>query len=94
MAKMTTKEALRVLGSDALADNLLMEADFASSGGYKPSDDLADLLLRAARALAEHDQQKLMRKAAAELQKQYGWDERTAASVMLTITTAVRLAPR
>jgi hypothetical protein len=26
--------------------------------------------------------------------KQYGWDERTAASVMLTVTTAVALAPK
>ena len=41
-----------------------------------------------------HDQQELMRKAVAELQKQYGWDERTAASVMLTVTTAVGLAPK
>jgi uncharacterized Ntn-hydrolase superfamily protein len=43
---------------------------------------------------AEERHQKLMRKAVAELRKQYGWDERTAASVMLTITTAVGLAPK
>jgi len=40
------------------------------------------------------DQQELMRKAVAELMKFYGWDERTAASVMLTVTTAVALAPK
>lgn len=40
------------------------------------------------------DHQALMRKAVSELQKQYGWDERTAASVMLTVTTAVGLAPK
>lgn len=39
-----------------------------------------------------HDE--LMRLAVAELQKQYGWDERTAASVMLTVTTAVGLSPK
>lgn len=41
---------------------------------------------------AEH--QKLMQKAVVELRSQYGWDERTAASVMLTVTTAVGLAPK
>ena len=41
-----------------------------------------------------HDPQELMRKAVRELQSQYGWDERTAASVMLTVTTAVGLAPK
>lgn len=40
------------------------------------------------------DQQELMCKAVNELMAQYGWDERTAASVMLTVTTFVRLAPR
>lgn len=40
------------------------------------------------------DQQPLMRKAVAELMSQYGWSERVAASVMLTVTTAVKLAPK
>jgi hypothetical protein len=40
------------------------------------------------------EQNDLMRLAVAELMKQYGWDERTAASVMLTVTTAVALAPK
>ena len=44
--------------------------------------------------VADDDQQDLMRMAVAELQSQYGWDERTAASVMLTVTTAVGLAPK
>lgn len=38
--------------------------------------------------------QKLMRKAAKALQSMYGWDERTAASVMLTVTSVVGLAPK
>jgi hypothetical protein len=40
----------------------------------------------------QHD--ALMRQAVADLMLQYGWDERTAASVMLTVTTSVRLAPK
>ena len=43
---------------------------------------------------AREEHQELMRLAVSELMQQYGWDERTAASVMLTVTTAVALAPK
>jgi hypothetical protein len=39
-------------------------------------------------------QQRLMRRAARQLMRVHGWDERTAASVMLTVTSAVRLAEK
>ena len=39
-------------------------------------------------------QQELMQRAVAALMNQYGWDERTAASVMLTVTSAVALAKK
>jgi hypothetical protein len=39
-------------------------------------------------------QQHLMRRAAKALMQAHGWDERTAASVMITVTSAVRLAEK
>ena len=58
------------------------------------SGDLTQCAMSEALDLLDALQNDLMQKAVAELQKQYGWDERTAASVMLTVTTAVRLAPK
>ena len=49
---------------------------------------------RCAGFIRDHDQQELMRQAVLELMNRHGWNERTAASVMLSVTSAVGLAPR
>lgn len=43
---------------------------------------------------ASRDPQELMHKAVKVLMQQYGWDEGIAASVVLTVTTAIGLAPK
>ena len=45
-------------------------------------------------AVAAADQQELMRKAVAELMSVHSVTERVAASLMLTVTSVVRLAPK